>query len=575
MSRSRVLIILALAAALIGLASAQLSATAGAAAASATRSAGLAMPAPAASPIDTVTDVSAAITETSGVEELVVTADSTSPLSDVLAHLWDTSTSADTLDLTLQETASDPDTGSSTWTAPVTEGTPPDGLPLGTYDVTVDVTFADGTVITGVDAAPPVAFQDTPSITLQVNSVLSHDNEQPTLTGTVTMLAPGSTTPVAYADQPVVLEDSVLNQVTLTTDANGDFSFPFTDPQAGEQFTVAVQPTTTVAGATTPATTFTVQTDQVAISASLSAKSVTYGSKVTVGGTVSYDPDGTSEPLPTETVDIYDGPDSSTPVATAVTNSAGGFSAVLPKEPASMDWVLRAGGEYLSAASVTLPMKVSLPTVISGFQATLNTSWQVGFRGCLALPAGTPGYIPSLSGLTIQYAAGPNGPWHTLGAVPKQSVVCGNGGWAFSGTLEARLNYAYYRAWYAGTTNVAGTGYLSAASGKVLAWKYEDRITSFSVSKRTVGKGAKLTVSGILQFYSGGWRNYANQQVRIIFLEKGSKIWYYMLPVPRTNSSGKFSETFTDPASATWSAEYLGNSTHLATVAAMIIVTVK
>lgn len=219
-------------------------------------------------------------------------------------------------------------------------------------------------------------------------------------------------------------------------------------------------------------------------------------------------------------------------------------------------------------APSTPPVKVGLPTVVSGFTATLNPYWQISYRGCLALRDGVPGSVPSLAGLTIQYAAGRNGPWRPLGSLLKQaSPGCGHGGRAFSGVLPARLNYAYYRATYAGGTDKAGPGYLASASGEVLAWKYGDRIGSFATSKRTVARSVELTVSGQLRYYSGRWRNYAGQQVLIILRPHGSRTWYWIAKT-KTNPAGKFSATFADPVGATWSAEYAGNSTHLATIAA-------
>ena len=211
---------------------------------------------------------------------------------------------------------------------------------------------------------------------------------------------------------------------------------------------------------------------------------------------------------------------------------------------------------------------VKLPTVVSGFAATLSQDWRVSFHGCLALRDGVPGSVPSLAGLTIQYAADRNGPWRPLGGLAKQtSPGCGHGGLAFSGVLPARLNYAYYRATYAGGTDKAGTGYLGSVSGRVLAWKYGDRISSFAISKRAVAKGGKLTVSGQLRYYSGTWRNHAGQQVLIILRPHGSGTWYWIAK-SKTNSAGKFSATFSDPVSATWSAEYTGDSTHLGAMAA-------
>ena len=210
---------------------------------------------------------------------------------------------------------------------------------------------------------------------------------------------------------------------------------------------------------------------------------------------------------------------------------------------------------------------VKLPTVVSGFAATLNPDWRVSVHGCLSLRDGAPGSVPSLAGLTIQYAAGPHGPWRPLGGLARQAnLACGHGGLAFTGILPARLNYAYYRAMYAGGTDKAGTGYLGSVSGRVLAWKYGTRISSFAISKRTVAKGSQLTVSGQLLYYSGRWRSHAGQQVLIILRPHGSGTWYWIAK-SITDSAGRFSATITDPVSATWSAEYTGNSANLAAIA--------
>ncbi len=563
--RSRVLAALGLALALIGAASGWVSAAAAAPA-----------PVPGLDPIDSVTVVSVGFTVGPTGEELSVTADSSSPLTAMTAHLYDTGTGTDTLDPVMQQSASGPQPGNSTWTAPVTAGTAAGDLPLGTYNVTVDVTFADGTVIQGTTAGA-AAFQDTPAVTLTVNPVLSHNNQDPVVSGTVTVLAPGANIGTPYAGEPVTLVASGQQDVTRDTDGSGDYTFTLASPQPGETLYVEVPGSMAVAAAQSSTVKLTTQSDQVRMSAALSASTVTYGGKVTVKGTVTYAPGvGGFVPLDGQAVRIYAGTGSGSPVATAVTNGKGSFSAALPKEATSVRWVLRASGPYLNTATDTLPMKVNLPTVITGFMATLNQEWQVGFHGCLGLAAGVPGYVPSLAGLTIQYATRPGGPWHTLGApvTTQKSFVCGNDGRTFNGTLPAQVNYAYYRAVYAGGTDRTGTGYLPSASRTSLAWKYKDLIASFTVSSRTVNEGGKLTISGRLQYYYGKWRNYPGQPIEIIYRAQGSDSWYF-IPIVWTNSAGQFSATVIPQASATWSAEYLGNPMHLDAGAPMVFVRVK
>jgi hypothetical protein len=578
MPRSRTLVVLTAAFALIGAASLGMSGIAPGAAASP-----VALPTPTGGQtwttatdtitIDPVVQVTAASGNGQTGEILSVTADSTTALTSMTVHLLGATSDADALDLPMISPANPPGSGPSTWTSPLISQA---SLPLGIYNVAVDAADEGGSSVS-YQPAGTFAFQDTPSITPNPADVMiTHDNRTPTISGTITTLAPGATTAQAqpYGVEQIMLEDSVLGDVPLTTTAGGGYSYTFSHPEPGEIFSIVVPPTSSLAGGATVTGQFDSQADPVALSASLSASSVTYGGTVTLGGTLSYQPTTSFLPLSGQTVRIYDRPGASTPVATAVTNAVGHFSATLPKEAVSVQWVVQAGGpaasSYLGTASVTLPMKVNLPTLVSGFGVALSVFGQVSVRGCLTLPTGVPGHVPSLSGLAIQYSAGPNGPWRSLGSLPRQiGARCGNGGWSFSGTFGAKLNYAYYRAWYPGTT-AAGTGYLAAASGGVLVWKYDDRITAFSVSPQTVHKGGTLTVKGQLQYYSGKWQNYANQSVYIILRAPGRCSDWCYFTIPRTDSNGRFSVTFVDPLSATWSTEYLGNSTHLATLAPSI-----
>jgi len=57
-------------------------------------------------------------------------------------------------------------------------------------------------------------------------------------------------------------------------------------------------------------------------------------------------------------------------------------------------------------------------------------------------------------------------------------------------------------------------------------------------------------------------------------LPRHSSTWYWIARVT-TNAKGNFSSTFTDPVTAVWSAEYLGDKTRPASVGAMIPVTVS
>src|ERR1700758_5549423 len=97
-SRSRVLAVLGLALALTGAASGWMSAAAVADPATA----------PAVSPVDSVTVVSAGFTTESAGEELSITVNSSTPLTSMTAHLYATSNNADTLDPAMQQAATGP-----------------------------------------------------------------------------------------------------------------------------------------------------------------------------------------------------------------------------------------------------------------------------------------------------------------------------------------------------------------------------------------------------------------------------------------------------------------------------------
>jgi hypothetical protein len=159
-----------------------------------------------------------------------------------------------------------------------------------------------------------------------------------------------------------------------------------------------------------------------------------------------------------------------------------------------------------------------------------------------------------------------------LTSAPLTARSCGNGGAEVGGQALARLNLAYYRAYFPGDHAAGGTAspsYLPAASPTLLAWKFEDRIADFSVSPATVDATGKLTVQGVLQYYQSGWHGFGGQPVLIILRPERTSTWYWITRVS-TGAKGQFSATFADPESATWSAEYLGSSAHLATVGPMI-----
>lgn len=526
---------------------------------------------------DTITIASAG-SPASAVGDLTVVADSTTPITSLNVHLLDTA-STDVMDpaMTMSSQTITATGFESTWTvaAPIAEGTAPDGLALGDYTISVDATDA-GTSVSNLNAGT-LAFKDEPAITVAADpTAVSYDNKTATISGQVTILAPdGTTTP--DANSTVSLTSSMGPPVPLTTDANGDYSTTVT-PFDGDWVVVKVDATSTLALTESREITFTLRPDPVNLTARLSAKTVTYGSKVTVSGTVTYRPGDAGSsyvPLTGAPVVVFSAQHSSAPAAKGTTDGAGKFTITLPKA-ADSTWLVEAGGNpYLVPVTVQLPMSVNLPTIITGFHAKLNQFGQLSFNGCLSMKEAIAGARAFPSGMTIQYSIGrPTGPWRTLTRSIQSGSGCGTHGTSFHGTAAARVNYAYYRA-VSPSRNVPGIGnLLPATSAKVLAWKYADRITSFSVSPHVVARGHKLTVKGQLQYFSSRWRSFGGQQILIVLRPKGSGTWFWIVKV-KTHSDGRFSATFTDPVSATWSAVYEGNSRHLAVGAPQIYVRLR
>lgn len=522
-------------------------------------------PARAASAADTIT-ISSAGSPAAHVGEVSVVADSTTPITSLTVHVL--SSGQDVLDPAMTEQSQTPITSGyqSTWTVanPIAEGTSPTGLPLGVYTLSVDATDG-GTSVTGVDAGT-LYFIDEPTLAIGPASppTVSFDNPSVTISGQVTMLAPDGTVS-DYQGKLTLVPSWQSSTIPVTTDVNGDYQATVSPTSTGDYVYAQV---TVASGAVTSAdVTFNVQVDAVAIKARLSAATVTYHAADSVAGTATYQPapGAAYEPLPDATVVVYSEQDPSTPAAKGVTDANGDFKIALPTAQTTI-WQVAVAGDspFLGNASVGLTMYVNLPTVVTGFHVSLAQDWQLTFGGCLGLTQPVSNaYLYLSPGPVIQWASTPRGPWHTLKRIETGVDACGHDGAAFSGTATAPLNYAFYRAYYPGSAaSYQSYGYTSTTGAQVLAWKYDDRITSFSVSARVVNAGHDLTVKGQLQYWNSGWRDYRNQQIRILLRPKGSSTWYWIVKV-ETNSSGHFSATFTDPTSATWAAGYDGNSTHL------------
>jgi hypothetical protein len=490
-----------------------------------------------------------------------------SDISGITAHLMSGNT--DVLDVTnfslTSGTAQD-----GTWTvdSPIPQGSGAGQLPVGSYSVKVDAADSGGDNVTLVDAGT-LDFLIQPAITFSADrSAVDFDHQSVTFSGTATGTSPdGSVAPLQ--GEQITLQNTGTWTKTVTTDANGAFSFKLQQPELDELYTASMDATATVAAGTSAnAFTITGTKDPVQLTAKISARQVNYGKAVTITGTASYKPGTTVKPLAGTAIQLYGGPPEDSnfkPFATATTAADGTFTIHFTAKRTT-PWTVYAGGlpnspyldQLLQQATVSLPQSVALPVQLTQYKASLNPFAVLTVSGCLTITSQAP---PQPLPLTVEYAAKRSGPWKTLGTV--QGLTghrCGTGnrGAGFSGQLVVKLSSAYYRVAYPGSPDDQ-----RATTKSILAWKYQTRIESLKVSPRRVHKGGKITVSGRLQVHVKAWRDLARQQVLIILKPKGSKVWYWIYKV-KTSSSGKFSKTFVDPVTADWSAEYLGSSQRFA-----------
>jgi hypothetical protein len=224
-----------------------------------------------------------------------------------------------------------------------------------------------------------------------------------------------------------------------------------------------------------------------------------------------------------------------------------------------------------------LTLKVVHPTQISSFKVSLSQYWKVSVSGRLGFPGGDKTErIVHTTGLTVQYKAS-GGFWNKLAVInaKESDLGCGTGGIKFSGTFGAKLSSADYRVVYAGTAGVASNA--AATGSAVLAWRYDTRITAFTLSPTVVNAGGKVTIKGTLQYLNKSWLNFAGQPLVIGVHRTGGTKWVWPVTV-KTNASGQFSATIKVPYTATWQVRFNGDNTkggHLSAWTPQVSVTLK
>ena len=436
-------------------------------------------------------------------------------------------------------------------------------IPVGRYTVIVDATDADETDL-GLPAPESMNIVYSPTITASPSPVgLSYGDTNTTISGSVTgaVASPYNAPAIPLAGVPVDLYDegTGITKQIATSHSDGTYSAQVQLPNAADAYMVVVASSPTMNGGGTSLPVVWMQDATELVSAQVTPSDFVYGSnqQATLTGTVEYDNAITGwQPLTNYPVSVNAGLTS----ATVYTDNLGHFTWTYIPQNATQWGVEVLSAQLFGPASASGIIHIAVPLQFASFSASLNSFAQLSVKACVNVTA--PGFKAPHGRLTIQYSTTPTGPWTNLGTITKgvnSPRSCqGTVDSYYQRTFSVKLANAYYRAFMPGSVD-----YQAVASTPLHRWKYVTRIISMKVSPTVVHRGGKLTVSGRLQQWSGKWRNFSRQQILIILKPRGSKRWYWIRKV-RTSSTGHFTSTFRDPVTASWSADYEGNSTHFA-----------
>jgi len=520
------------------------------------------------------------VTASTNPGQLVISVTSDTPLSALTVTLA-SSSNPDALQLSLAsnftlESGSDT-SGTYELTDPLTMAE----LALGTYTVEVGAVDSGGGVAT--DDGTTLYWLEQPTITLSAEqTTFSYANPSVVFSGTLSLAYPdGTPDTTSVSGQQLLLADNLDSNTTpATTGAGGAFQVTASQPDSGAFYAVSLPGTLTIAEATSNSIEVSAVQDPAEVTANASATQLNYGQQLTISGVASYNPGSGYVPLADSQVEIFSrayGFDGITTPFTTTTTNAEGVYTVTFDDQTSGPWYVYAGGlpgdtaldQLLTqATATTAPVDVADAVSITNLQGSLNPFAVLTLTGCLNDSNLGQGYALPLE---VQYAAGPDGPWHVLGTVEGvTSKLCGTGpdyGSVFDYQITVAVAAAYYRLSYPGSSSYQG-----AASGSVYEAKTLTKITNFAISRHTVARNGTVTVSGRLWKDTSGWHPFSGQKVYILFHYKG--VWYYFPHLPVTSSSGTFSGSFKAYATAPWIAEYMGAKAYYACATVRITVRV-
>lgn len=231
----------------------------------------------------------------------------------------------------------------ATMTAPALAGsamTTVDGVAATSQTAAVATTYrartTAGTVYAAAGPATVVAVPSTCATTLSagIDHTATYYADPVTVSGQLTASAAGTPVPAAGVRLTVKLTPATGSAITLgtaTTGADGSYAI-VTKPTVSGTISVSLAPSAGYAAASATAGAVTVTLPDTAITGSVDATDVGYGSTIHVSGTLQRVAGSTTTPLASKSVGIYVTPTGGAPVkiGSATTTASGTYAVALP-----------------------------------------------------------------------------------------------------------------------------------------------------------------------------------------------------------------------------------------------------
>jgi hypothetical protein len=403
-----------------------------------------------------------------------------------------------------------------------------------------DYTFSVGGTILYTTALESISVglnQATTDLAVKANpAVVTEGSQTVTFSGKVTGVVPGGTS-AAIAGVPIDLTVvGAKPRKVATTASDGTFSYKVAGISGKGDYTFSIASTSsyTMAKVQVPVDVDAARTRIIGIR--VRPGHLKYGQKATMRGTVEYRRGTTWVGLAGASVHLRVG---ASEAATIKTKADGSFSDTV-STTRGPGWTATLAASNLAAtAAASGKLTIEVPMRVRAFNARLSTLGDVNATGCLQVSV--PYNRGPSTSIEVQYSAGTHGPWKNLGLVALHNVrgapaACHDTGESyFDGSLPARNDNAYYRAYFKATYS-----FDSVLTKSVHAWRYQTRITGFDVHPRSVANGGTVKITGRLWRKVGkSWRPYSGRTVVYPYHVKNTTYWSN-LGHTKTSSDGYF-----------------------------------